>query len=112
MTAVDLKPLNCSNIQDRFQVSQHTNLSEGHLLLGCNSFRCCCQTAKSRTLINQDLNPDELWRAGLGFKILLGGLGAVLLGVEWIAVVLTQPRKDEMDDYDYDNWFVNMLGGS
>lgn len=49
---------------------------------------------------------------GLGFKILVGGLGVVLLGVEWIAVVLTQPLKDEMDDYDYDNWFVNMLGGS
>ena len=47
--------------------------------------------------------------SGVGLKIVVGTLGLVLLGLEWIAVVLTQPRKDEMEDYDYDNWFVNML---
>eukprot|EP00434_Breviolum_minutum_P001654 symbB.v1.2.001461.t1/scaffold58.1/size370606/30 len=46
---------------------------------------------------------------GVGLKIVVGTLGLVLLGLEWIAVVLTQPRKDDMDDYDYDNWFVNMF---
>ena len=49
---------------------------------------------------------------GLGFKILVGALGTAMLGMEWIAIVLLQPKKDEMDDYDYDNWFVNMLDGS
>lgn len=50
--------------------------------------------------------------AGVGFKILVGGLGVTLLGFEWLVAVLTQPRKDDMDDYDYDNFFVNMLDGS
>eukprot|EP00438_Fugacium_kawagutii_P016786 Skav217464 [mRNA] locus=scaffold1405:101225:101755:+ [translate_table: standard] len=50
--------------------------------------------------------------AGVGFKILVGALGVTLLGFEWLVAMLTQPRKDDMDDYDYDNFFVNMLDGS
>ena len=53
--------------------------------------------------------PGMVDASGVGLKIVVGTVGLVLLGLEWIAVVLTQPRKDDMDDYDYDNWFVNML---
>ena len=46
------------------------------------------------------------------FKILVGTLGVVVLGMEWLVSVLVQPRKDDMDDYDYDNWLLNMLEGA
>lgn len=47
-----------------------------------------------------------------GFQIIVGGVGLALLGAEWLVIALTQPRKDDMDDFDFHNCIVKMLDGS
>ena len=79
MITVDLKPLNCSDIQDKFQFAQHANLCEGHILLGCNSFIKMQHPKLTRTLIlmsfgRQDWDSRSWWEVLELFSLEWNGL--------------------------------------